>query len=59
MYAMSWEINNNDYKYESIQHGYSVIDDYEEENESDELSLNELLNDGFDIPMEEIEMEME
>ena len=59
MYAMSWEINNKDYKYESIQHGYSVIDDYEEENESDELSLNELLNDGFDIPMEEIEMEME
>jgi hypothetical protein len=59
MYAMSWEVNNNDYKYESIQHGYSVIDDYEEENESDELSLNELLNDGFDIPMEEIEMEME
>ena len=59
MYAMSWEINNKDYKYEGIQHGYSVIDDYEEENESDELSLNELLNDGFDIPMEEIEMEME
>lgn len=56
MYAMSWEKNAQDYKYESIQHGYSQIDEYDE-NESDELSLDELVDDGFDIGFDEMEME--
>ena len=56
MYAMSWEINNNDYKYESIQHGYSVIDTYEDEEdlEIEEVSLDVLIEDGFDLSDEEI-----
>ena len=54
MYAMSWEINNNDYKYESIQHGYSVIDTYEDEEdlEIEEISLDEIMEDGFDLEEE-------
>ena len=54
MYAMSWEINNNDYKYESIQHGYSVIDTYEDEEdlEIEEVSLDVLIEDGFDLEEE-------
>ena len=53
MYAMSWEVNNKDYKYESIQHGYSEIDFYdEEENEIEEISLDEIMEDGFDLAEE-------
>ena len=53
MYAMSWELNNRDYKYESIQHGYSEIDFYdEEENEIEEISLDEMMEDGFDLAEE-------
>jgi hypothetical protein len=54
MYAMSWELNNRDYKYESIQHGYSEIDFYdeEEENEIEEISLEEIMEDGFDLEEE-------
>ena len=53
MYAMSWEVNNKDYKYESIQHGYSEIDFYdEEENEIEEISLDEIMEDGFDLEEE-------
>ena len=53
MYAMSWEVNNKEYKYESIQHGYSEIDFYdEEENEIEEISLDEIMEDGFDLAEE-------
>ena len=53
MYAMSWELNNRDYKYESIQHGYSEIDFYdEEEQEVEEISLDEIMEDGFDLEEE-------
>ena len=54
MYAMSWELNNKDYKYESIQHGYSVIDNYEDEEELEivEISLDEIMEDGFDLEEE-------
>ena len=53
MYAMSWELNNKEYKYESIQHGYSEIDFYdEEENEIEEISLDEIMEDGFDLEEE-------
>ena len=54
MYAMSWELNNNDYKYESIQHGYSQIEIYDEEEdlEIEEISLDEIMENGFDIEME-------
>jgi len=56
MYAMSWELNNRDYKYESIQHGYSEIDFYDEEEdlEIEEISLDEIMEDGFDISDEEV-----
>ena len=49
MYAMSWELNNHDYKYESIQHGYEVLDTYEDEEdlEIEEISLDEIMEDGF------------
>lgn len=54
MYAMSWEVNNRDYKYESIQHGYSEIDFYDEEEdlEIEEISLDEIMEDGFDLAEE-------
>jgi hypothetical protein len=58
MYAMSWERDTRNEKYESIQHGYSVIDDYEEDELTKDLSLDELMEDGFDLGFEE-EMEME
>lgn len=57
MYAMSWEINNNEYKYESIQHGY-YSDTYEEDELTKDLSLDELMEDGFDVGFDE-EMELE
>lgn len=54
---MSWERNTQNDKYESIQHGYSEIDFYdEEENEIEEISLDEMLDNGYDF---ENEMEME
>jgi hypothetical protein len=53
MYAMSWELNNKEYKYESIQHGYSEIDFYEEE-EAEDISLDVMIEDGFDISDEEV-----
>lgn len=51
---MSWERNSHDYKYESIQHGYSVIEDYDE-NEVDpiEVSLEQML----ELENEELEIE--
>jgi hypothetical protein len=56
MYAMSWELNNNDYKYESIQHGYTVeFDEYE--NDGD-VSLDELLEKELEIEEMEIEGEV-
>jgi hypothetical protein len=54
MYAMSWELNNKEYKYESIQHGYSEIDFYEEEEEAEDISLDVMIEDGFDISDEEV-----
>ena len=57
MYAMSWERDTRDYKYESIQHGYEVVDEYEEDEDDKELSLDELMEDGFDLEINEMEME--
>lgn len=51
---MSWELNNKEYKYESIQHGY-VVEFDENENEED-LSLEQLLEDE-ENQLLEIEME--
>ena len=55
---MSWERNNQNDKYESIQHGYSQIDFYEDEEDLEivEISLDEMLDNGYDF---ENEMEME
>ena len=52
MYAMSWERNGQDYKYESIQHGYEV-EFPEYETDSDEISLDVLI----EREMEELEIE--
>ena len=53
-YLMSWERNTQNDKYESIQHGYSVIDEYEdvEDLEIEEISLDEIMEDGFDLAEE-------
>lgn len=51
---MSWERNANEYKYESIQHGY-VVEFDENENDGD-LSLEQLLEDE-ENQLLEIEME--
>jgi len=56
MYAMSWEIDNRNYKYESIQHGYEVVDFNENEIESDEISLDELVEDELELEDELEEM---
>ena len=56
-YLMSWERNTQNDKYESIQHGYSQIDEYEDEDFTKELSLDEMIEDGFDIGFDEMEME--
>ena len=48
---MSWERNTRDYKYESIQHGYEVLD-YQDE-EPLEISLEEML----ELENEEMELE--
>ena len=51
MYAMSWERNPNEYKYESIQHGYTVeFDEYE--TDSDEVSLDALLEKELETELE-------
>ena len=55
MYAMSWEIDNRDYKYESIQ-SYTN-NDYEEDDLTKDLSLDELLEDGFDFADDELDLE--
>ena len=55
---MSWERDTRNDKYESIQHGYSEIDFYDEEDNKD-LSLEELMEDGFDLEIQDNEMEME
>lgn len=57
-YLMSWERNTQNDKYESIQHGYSEIDFYEDEEDLEivEISLDEMLDNGYDF---ENEMEME
>ena len=55
MYAMSWERDFNSYKYESIQHGYTVeFDEYETSDR--DLSLDELLEKELEL---EEEMEIE
>ena len=47
MYAMSWERNTQDYKYESIQHGYEIqFDEYETDRD---LSLDELLENELEL----------
>ena len=57
-YLMSWERDTRNDKYESIQHGYSQIDFYEDEEDLEivEISLDEMLDNGYDF---ENEMEME
>jgi hypothetical protein len=51
MYAMSWERDTRDYKYESIQHGYEVEFD---ENEQDAIviSLDALLENELEAELE-------
>jgi len=56
MYAMSWEIDNRDYKYESIQHGYEIVEFDENETDSDEISL-EVLIENEEMEINEMEME--
>jgi len=56
MYAMSWEVDNSNYKYESIQHGYEVVDFDEYESDSDEISLDVLIENE---EMELLELEGE
>ena len=57
-YLMSWERNTQNDKYQSIQHGYYEIDFYEDEEDLEivEISLDEMLDNGYDF---ENEMEME
>jgi len=51
MYAMSWERNSNEYKYESIQHGYTVeFDEYE--TGSDIISLDAILEKELETELE-------
>jgi hypothetical protein len=46
MYAMSWERNPSEYKYESIQDSY-VVNEYFDD-EADEISLDVLLEKEID-----------
>lgn len=55
-YAMSWERNTQDYKYESIQHGY-VVEFDENETDSETISLDSLIEKELEI--EEMELEGE
>ena len=53
-YLMSWERNNNEAKYESIQHGYEV-EFPEYETDSEEISLDALIEKEMeDLEIEEI-----
>ena len=52
MYAMSWELDNREYKYESIQQDFSV--DFDEYDIDKDLSLDELL----EKELEEEELEL-
>ena len=54
MYAMSWERNPSEYKYESIQDNYIV--EFEEYDINKDLSLEQLLEDE-ENELLEIEME--
>ena len=54
MYAMSWEIDNREYKYETIQDNFVV--DFEEYDINRDLSLDELLEQELE---EELELEGE
>ena len=56
MYAMSWERDYNSYKYETIQHGYTV-EDYQDE-EPLEISLEEMLELENEMELEELENEI-
>ena len=56
MYAMSWERDTTEYKYESIQHGYEVID-YQDE-EPLEISLEEMLELEDEMELEVLENEI-
>ena len=56
-YAMSWERDYNSYKYESIQHGYTVEFD-ENETESEIISLDALI-EKEELQLEEMELEGE
>ncbi len=57
MYAMSWERDVREYKYESIQTPYSV--EYYEEEEPIEISLEEMLElQDEDLELEELEGEI-
>jgi hypothetical protein len=56
MYAMSWERDVREYKYESIQTPYSV--EYYEEEEPIEISLEEMLELEDEMEMEELEGEI-
>jgi|688.fasta_scaffold1015356_2 hypothetical protein len=57
MYAMSWERDVREYKYESIQTPYSV--EYYEEEEPIEISLEEMLElQDEEMELEELEGEI-
>ena len=56
-YAMSWERDYNSYKYETIQHGYTVEFD-ENETESEIISLDALI-EKEELQLEEMELEGE
>lgn len=52
----SWERNVDDYKYESIQHGYEVIDDFNDDENELEISLDEMLElENEELELEELE----
>ena len=54
MYAMSWELDAREYKYESIQDNFVV--EFEEYDINKDLSLDELLEKELE---EELELEGE
>lgn len=45
----SWDIDSTEYKYETIQHGYEVLD-YEEEQDGEdiEISIETISEEEFD-----------
>ena len=51
MYAMSWERDVSSYKYETIQDPYSV--EFEEDELTRDLSLDELLEDEYAMELED------